>query len=214
VNVRARSRYGPAEVTWRLTVPAEMALDLSSHSGNIRVTGAKGEVSVETVEGDIAVQGGTGYVSLQSADGSVELSGSSGRIRINAIDGDIAIRGAKGSLRANAVDGEILAQDIESGDVELSTVDGNILFAGAIQAGGRYRVSSHDGDVTVIAPAINADVSVSTFSGEFESDFPVTLSGPQPRKRMSFTLGSGGARLELESFDGTISLRKGSGRKP
>jgi DUF4097 and DUF4098 domain-containing protein YvlB len=214
LSVRARWRHGPAEVTWRLTVPAEMALDLASQSGNIRVTGVKGEISVETVEGDIAVQGGSGYVSLQSADGSIELSGSSGRIRINAIDGDIAVRGANGSLRVNAVDGEILAQDIESGDVELNTVDGDILFAGAIRAGGRYRATSHDGDVTVIVPAINADVSVSTFSGDFESDFPVTLSGPQPRKRMSFTLGSGGARLELESFDGRISLRKASGRKP
>jgi len=42
-----------------------------------------------------------------------------------------------------------------------------------------------------------------------ESDFPITLSGITPGKRMNFTMGNGSARLEIESFDGTVSLRKG-----
>jgi environmental stress-induced protein Ves len=214
VNVRARARYGPAEVTWRLTVPADMALDLSSQSGDVRVTGTKGEVSVSTVEGDITVQGGAGFVSLESVEGDIELSSTSGRITVSTVDGEVTVRGASGDLKVSAVDGDVVLEDIESSNLETNTVDGDIRFSGSIRSGGRYRLSSHDGDVTVTAPVINAEVLVSTFSGDFESDYPVTLTGTQGRGRMSFTLGTGGARLEVESFDGTVALRKGSGRRP
>jgi DUF4097 and DUF4098 domain-containing protein YvlB len=213
VSVRARSRYGPPEVTWRLTVPADMALSLSSHSGNVSVTGVKGELSISSVEGNIVAQGGSGFVSLQSVEGTIELTDVTGRIAVSTVDGDLVVRNARGSLKGNTVDGEIRLEGIESDEVDASSVDGGITFEGAIRSGGRYHISSHDGDVAVIAPSISADVSVSTFSGDFESDFPVVLTGSQKGRRMNFTLGGGGARLELESFSGTISLRKTTARK-
>ncbi|MEO8139030.1 MAG: DUF4097 family beta strand repeat-containing protein [Gemmatimonadota bacterium] len=213
VSIRAHHRYGPSEVSWKLTVPADMALELSSQSGDIVVDGTRGEVNVSTVEGKVTVRGGTGFVTLQSVEGDIDLSDASGRIGVTTVDGSVTVRGAHGDLKASAVDGEILLEDIESSNVEANTVDGEIRFSGAIRDGGRYRLSSHDGDVTVTAPVINASVVVSTFSGDFDSDFPVTLTGNTARKRMSFTLGSGTARLELESFDGTVSLRKSGGRR-
>jgi DUF4097 and DUF4098 domain-containing protein YvlB len=146
-------------------------------------------------------------------EGDIELRDASGRISLTTVDGSVKASGLRGDLKVSAVDGEILLDDVESTNVEASTVDGEIRFSGAIRDGGRYRLTSHDGDVTVTAPIINASVSVSTFSGDFESDFPVTLSGSTARKRMSFTLGTGGGRLELESFDGTVALRKGTGRR-
>jgi DUF4097 and DUF4098 domain-containing protein YvlB len=215
IRLRGRARYGPSEVSWRLTVPTDLALDLSSQSGDVRVSGTKGEVAVSTVEGNITVEGGGGFISLQSVEGDVTLSGTAGRIKVTTVDGKIDVRRADGDIKANAVDGDILLDDIESSGVEATTVDGDIAYNGAIRVGGRYSLSSHDGDVTLTAPSISAEVTVSTFSGDFESDYPVTLSGTQNRGRMNFTLGSGGAHLDLESFDGTVSLRKGSGaRKP
>ena len=57
--------------------------------------------------------------------------------------------------------------------------------------------------------AADADVSVSTFSGEFETDLPVTISGTtRAGRQFGFTLGRGGAQLHLESFDGTIRLER------
>jgi DUF4097 and DUF4098 domain-containing protein YvlB len=214
VAVRGRSRYGPPEVEYRITVPADMGLEISAHSGDVQIDGSRGEIEVQTTEGRITVNGGSGRVSLSSVEGDVQLMGASGRISVSAVDGSVTIRGARGDLQINAVDGAILLEDIDAQSVEASTVDGGIEFSGPIRDGGRYRLSSHDGDVTVTAPSINAAVSVSTYEGEFVSDFPVTITGTRSRKRLDFTLGSGSARLELESFDGTIALRKGSGRKP
>lgn len=213
VSVHAHSRYGPPEISWRLTVPADMALELSSQSGEISVEGTRGELNVSTVEGGITVKGGSGFVTLESVEGNIVLNDASGHIALSTVDGSVKVRGARGDLKASAVDGEIQLEEIESGNVEASTVDGEIRFSGELRDGGRYHLSSHDGDVTVTAPVINATVSISTFSGDFESDFPVTLTGNSARKRMHFTLGTGSARLELESFDGTVALRKGSGRR-
>ena len=55
-------------------------------------------------------------------------------------------------------------------------------------------------------PVANATVSIATFNGEFESEFPVTLTEARKGKRFSFTLGSGSAQVTLESFQGTIRL--------
>ena len=49
-------------------------------------------------------------------------------------------------------------------------------------------------------------MSVSTFNGEFASDFPVTLTETRKGKRFNFTIGSGSAQVTLESFQGTIEL--------
>jgi Putative adhesin len=212
LSLHGKARYGPAEVTWRLTVPAEMALQLRSQSGDVRIEGTRGSVSVETVEGGIEVHGGRGFVSLQSVEGNLVLTDAAGRVNLATVDGTITVRGAKGDLRASAVDGAILLDDIESHNVEASTVDGDIRLDGTIHEGGEYHLSSHDGDVTVIAPAISATVSVSTYDGDFESDFPVTVGGITAGKRMTFTMGTGTARLELESFDGTVALRRSGAR--
>jgi DUF4097 and DUF4098 domain-containing protein YvlB len=209
ITVHASGHRGPAtDVDFKLTVPAGIDLNLSSQSGDIHVDGVKGAVSAETVEGAITVQGGAGDVSLRSVEGDVTLSGARGRIELNSVDGVIRLTDAIGELRAETVDGEITLEGIDASSAEASTVDGNILYRGTFKENGRYRFSSHDGDVTVSVPIINAAVTVSTFSGDFESDFPVTLTSTRSGKRMNFTLGTGSARLELESFDGTIRLEK------
>ena len=217
ISVSASTRYGPAEVTWRLTVPPDLALELSAHSGDVTVTGVKARIEVSSVEGGVTVRGGVGQVALETVEGDVLLEDANGYMTLSSVDGDIAVRNSAGGLQVNTVDGEVLLDGVRSDNVQANTVDGDIHLVGEILASGRYHLTSHDGDVTVTAPSIDAEVSISTFSGDFESDFPVTLTRVSDRRRMSFTLGKGGARLELESFDGSVALRKGtrvSGAKP
>lgn len=210
VRVSAAARHGPAEITWRLTVPPELALDLSAHSGSVTISGSRGRIDVYSIDGDISVRGGSGQIALETVEGAVTVEDADGYMRLSSVDGDITVRNSAGGLQATTVDGRIMLDGIRSDNVRASTVDGDIDLAGEVRPGGRYALTSHDGNVTVTAPAIDADVSVSTYDGEFVTDFPVTLTRVSDRRRMSFTLGKGGARLELESFDGTVALRKGT----
>jgi hypothetical protein len=55
-------------------------------------------------------------------------------------------------------------------------------------------------------------VFVRTFQGDFTSDFPIQLpegqSAREGSKRFNFTLGSGSARIEVQSFNGDIILAR------
>ena len=79
--------------------------------------------------------------------------------------------------------------------------------------GGRYRLTSHNGSITVAVPeSSNATFAVRTYNGGFNSNLPVK-GDRDPRevqkgRRVLFTLGTGSAEFELESFSGGIRLRK------
>src|SRR5438094_27709 len=110
------------------------------------------------------------------------------------------------NLTAETVNGDITLRRIESSNAEANTVNGDITYDGTIKDGGRYRFATHDGSLRVSVPEkANVAVSVSTFNGEFNSCFPVQLTG-KAKHRFNFTIGSGSARLELESFDGDIKI--------
>jgi hypothetical protein len=213
VSVRTEGRRGPASaVDLAITVPAWMSLDLSGVYTDVKVEGAKGPVTVETVQGEVSVTGGDGIVSLSSVQGSVDLRGARGRIEVHSVNEDVTVSETTGEIRAETINGEVKLAKVDATALDASTVNGDVTYDGPIHDGGRYSLSSHNGDITIAAaPTTNAVVSVSTFSGDFESEFPVTLTNGRKGRRFDFTLGKGGAQIELESFQGTIRLvRPGS----
>jgi DUF4097 and DUF4098 domain-containing protein YvlB len=114
---------------------------------------------------------------------------------------------ASGEITAETVNGEIVLERVDATSLEATTVNGDVGYDGPIRTNGRYTLSSHNGDVTLaMAPNSSATVDVSTFNGEFESEFPVTMREARKGKRFNFTLGSGSAQVSLESFQGTVQL--------
>jgi hypothetical protein len=208
LKVSASGRRGAShEVDYQLTVPAAMDLTLGGVYADVSVEGSTGRIAVETVQGDVVVRGGRSLVTLHSTNGDVEATGVQGRLEANSTNGTVTIEDAEGEVYAEGVNGDVSLRGIRSGNVDVSTVNGSIDYHGTVQDEGTYRLSTHNGDVTMTVPAAaNATVTVSTFSGDFESDFPVTLTGGRQGKRFSFTIGSGKATMELESFQGSIHL--------
>ena len=212
VEVRARSSRGvplPGRVDYRITVPRWMALVLSGIYTDVSVEGTKGEVSVETVKGDVNVRGGEGFVKLSSIQGSVTVDGARGRLEASSVNEGVNVSDVVGDVSVEAVNGDVQLRGIVSLLVEAATVNGDVTYIGAVRDGGRYRFASHNGDLIVAIPErANATVSVATFDGEFESSFPVQLTEARKGRRFNFTLGSGSAQIDLETFDGTIKLSR------
>jgi len=212
INIHsAGGRGGPPNVDYTLTIPSWMAVRLSGVTAEMRLEGVQGSVSAETVEGDVVVVGGGGLVSLRSVEGEVSLTDAKGKIDVNSVNSDVKVRNASGELQAETVNGDVNLIQVQSDNVEATTVNGDINYDGTIRANGRYRMTTHNGDVTIVIPeGTGAQVSVSTFQGDFESAFPVTLT-ERHGKRFDFTIGNGSARIELESFGGTIHLVRPGG---
>lgn len=178
----------------KIVAPSWMPLNVSGIHTDVTIEGTKGRVRVDTVHGDIVVTGGRGQIEL------------------NAVNQDIHLTDASGTVISETVNGDLILQRIASDSVEASTVNGEIFYEGTIRDHGVYHFTSHNGDIAVSLPkTANATVSVSTFSGDFSSYFPVTMSESKPGRRYCFTVGKGTAQVELESFQGTIHIfRPGS----
>jgi DUF4097 and DUF4098 domain-containing protein YvlB len=104
--------------------------------------------------------------------------------------------------------------------VRAKTTSGGILYDGTIDAAGRYELSSHSGDLKLRVPRdASAQLTVSTWSGAIDSDFPITLKpgehgiGVTRSKRFVFAIGGGGARITAETFSGDITIAS-NGRGP
>jgi len=216
VSVRTEGRRGPpATVDMTITVPAWMAIDLSGVYTDVTVEGSQAPVTVETVQGDVDVTGGAELISLQSVQGHVRLRGARGRMELRSVNEDVVVRDAEGDVTAETVNGSVDLSGVKATNLEATTVNGDVTYDGPIRNDGRYTLSSHNGDISLaVAEGTSATVSVSTFSGEFESAFPVTLRETRKGKRFNFTLGSGSAQVSLESFQGTVSLVRPGGARP
>jgi hypothetical protein len=175
----------------RLTVPAWMNLDISGIHTDVVIAGTEGQVRVETVHGDVVVKGGRRSIDLAT------------------VNQDICLSDASGTVAAETVNGDAYLWRIDADSVSVSTVNGEIAYEGTIKDEGAYRFASHNGDIALGIPRdAKAAVAVSTFSGEFESNFPVTLTEARGGKRFQFCVGGCSARVELESFQGTIQIYK------
>ncbi|HXW06687.1 MAG TPA: DUF4097 family beta strand repeat-containing protein [Vicinamibacterales bacterium] len=210
VVIRARGSAGPAAVDYEVTAPNWMPIKVSGTYTFVSIEGAQSEVSAETVRGDIVVKGGTGFVTAKSIEGEVIVEGARGKVNVSSVNEGVRITGASGDIVAETTNGDIALTQIESQSVDVTTVNGDILYEGSIMAGGRYRLGTHNGDVTLGVPeTANATFSVRTYSGDFSNNLGLKAVGEVRRgRRTTYVLGSGAAEVELESFNGTVRIRR------
>jgi DUF4097 and DUF4098 domain-containing protein YvlB len=200
-------------VDYQITVPRWMPVNLSGTYLDASIEGTTAEVTVETVHGNARVVGGNGAVSLRSVEGVITVDKASGRVQATTVNEGIRITNSTGEITAETTNGDIFIDSAQTSNLEAFTVNGEVTFNGTIRDNGVYRLGTHNGDIRVgLGGANNATIFVRTFQGDFAADFPVQLpAGQNPRsgsKRFNFTLGSGSARIELQSFGGDIVLAR------
>ena len=120
------------------------------------------------------------------------------------------------TCRPRSTNGSIILDRIDSGNVDLYTVNGNISYDGADQGQGALPPDdAQRADRDAGADKANVTLTVRTYNGGFRSTFPLKLRRSEPRKkRFTVTLGNGSAHVELESFGGTIALRRPGDPRP
>lgn len=214
LRVRARSGRGPSSlVDYTFTVPRWMPVNLSGTYLESTIEGTTAEVTVESVHGNIRVVGGTGNVNLRSVEGIITVEKATGKVQATTINEGIRLNNVSGDVTAETMNGDIVIENAQTTSLEVSTVNGDVTFNGTMRDGGAYRLTTHGGDLRVgLGGAPNATVFVRTFQGDFSADFPIQLpegqSAREGSKRFNFTLGSGSARIELQSFNGDIVVAR------
>lgn len=214
IRVRTQSERGrPGLVDYRISVPRWMPINLSGTYLEADVEGTSAEVTVETVGGNIRVSGGSGAVTLRSVEGTITVEKTTGRVQANAVNEGIRLSNTQGEVIVDSINGDVVIENAQTSSLETSTVNGDVTFNGTVRDNGVYRLTTHGGDIRVgLGGAPSAIVFVRTFQGDFTADFPIQLpegqSARSGSKRFNFTLGSGSARIEVQSFNGDIHLAK------
>jgi hypothetical protein len=146
-------------------------------------------------------------VEVRSVAGEIVVEDATGGVRASSQSDDVTLRRVSGSVEVHSGDGDITLYDMRSSSVRAEAQDGDVTFSGSIIAGGDYGFFVHDGDAVIEMPAAaGARVRVSTFDGEFQSDFTVRVERFTSGRQFDFVVGDGAARMEIEVFDGDINL--------
>jgi DUF4097 and DUF4098 domain-containing protein YvlB len=218
LSVRSRSVRGgpPRSLDYTISIPKWMAVAVNGTYADVTMQDVGGDVTVETTRGDITVTGGSGFISLKSVQGEISLDKAKGRIEVRAVNEGIRLADISGDLSAESTNGSIILDRIDSANVDLYTVNGNISYDGPIKDKGLYRLTTHNGLIAMALPErVGAVLTVRTYNGGFRSTFPIkTEDAANPKKRFTVTLGNGSAHVELESFGGTIALRRPGEPRP
>jgi hypothetical protein len=192
-----------------IRVPPWIDVEVGGSALDLDLSGIDGGVRVANVSGDVQVRDAGGAVDVRSIRGEVVVMDARGAVRASSQADDVTVRRVLGSVEAHSGNGDIILDQVESRSVRAEAQDGDIVFSGAVEDGGEYRFYLHDGDVLLELPAdVSARVHVSTFDGEFTSDFPVRVESFSAGRQFDFVLGAGGALIEIEVFDGEIRLAR------
>ncbi len=208
-------------VDFQLTVPPRLDLHVEGMALDVDIQGAEGQVEVTTVQGPIRIVGGRGSIVLESVNGEITVERAQGKLEVNGVAGGVSIKDCSGEIVAESVGGPITLEGITSHDVEVGSVGGTVRYTGSIQDEGMYTFGSHGGEIWLYLPDdVNARVDLVTLAGGIEVDYPGAPSEPTRgrgipglnEKELNFDLGTGSARIEVETFGGTVHVvRQGGG---
>jgi lia operon protein LiaG len=184
-------------------------LRLDGASADIRATDTKGRLNIDTGSGDVVVSGAEGDLEIDTGSGDVRVDRARGaELEIDTGSGDVIggsltfdrgdISTGSGGIRMESFTGPALELETGSGDV-------NVLLTGSPN---RLDVETGSGDVTIrVAADVDASIELSTGSGDFEVDFPLTLTRRSDNS-LSGRMGNGKGRITIETGSGDIAIKK------
>ena len=208
LEISSDARRGPANIVdYEISAPAWMRLSLDGMYCDMTIEGTRAEVKAETLNGNILVKGGSGTLNLSSVQGTIHVEGSRGRLELNSVSEGITVLDAEGDITAETIIGYVDLRRIRSKSVEVGTLSGEVLYDGTFQEGGQYSFVSHSGDIMLGVPeGTSATFNIATLDGEVVNLFPVEGLQHPTKRRTTFRVGSGSAKVDIESFNGNVRV--------
>lgn len=184
-----RSLFNNISVDYEISVPAAVALNLHSGSGDVEVDHVGRFLAATTGSGSVRVHGLSGPSDLRTGSGDVELQ--------QNVGGNVKAQTGSGSIRINGLDGSLNART-GSGDIE---ANGHIA--------GSSRLSTGSGSVRLgLSQESHFDLNASTGSGSIRVHFPGAPSGDERHQHLNGPVNGGGPLLEAHTGSGDIEINR------
>ncbi|HLQ51672.1 MAG TPA: DUF4097 family beta strand repeat-containing protein [Terriglobales bacterium] len=191
------------QVEYEVSVPSDCGVVIQNGSGVTRLDGVHSDVTLDAESGQIELSNITNaHVHVQTLDAPVTLT--------NIHSQHVEVVSSGGKVQMTNVTGHAVTAKTDSGEI---TYDGD--FAG----GGEYSLVNHTGNINVNLPATaSVDLAARSLKGTVQNDFPFRPKAAEAHpsansandKARAFlgTSNSGLSSVQLNSFSGTIRVRK------
>jgi DUF4097 and DUF4098 domain-containing protein YvlB len=191
------------------------AVSAKTNSGNITAKDVQSDFLAKSLSGGITAEGVKGLVNASNTSQEITVRNAGSDVHAVSISGDIRLECVKGRAEGNTVSGSVLLEG-NSGDIDATTTSGDVTFQGRIRPGGRYRLKSFSGAarMELAEPVPGFTATLSAYNGEIETDFALRVETPEQQGRINRRIvgryENGQAQITLDSFSGSIQLKKGS----
>lgn len=209
-------------IDYVIAVPTGASVAVKSISGDVIVSGVRGEVRAETISGDVSVDSAPNLALAKTVSGDVTArdAGGATTMVLSTVSGSVIASGLKvRTLQAGSVSGNVRLSGTQVERVEAKSVSGNIDFDAPLLKAGRYAFTSHSGNVRIVLSGNTGfELDADTFSGSVRSDVPVTLrtmgrNDPDQRRGASNrairgAYGDASALVAVRSHSGSVVITK------
>jgi DUF4097 and DUF4098 domain-containing protein YvlB len=181
---------------FEISVPEDAELQIHNDSGGVNVSNVLGDMNVETIAAGVDLEDTAGYLTVKTVGGAFQCLRCAGRLEVTSISGNFKLI------------------DLRSYYVRAQTSEGNILFNGSFLPNATYVLKNYSGAIEVrFSPGDSFDLSATSLKGKVHNEANLTPSShhhfvPRFGNALFGTFNSGRARVELNSFDGTINILK------
>ena len=216
VKVKVPRNSGRSDISSELVlrVPERSSLDVAGVSADIEVRGVFGEQRLHAVSGDVVTQAFESDISIEVVSGDVEVLGDRKAMhsKITSVSGDIDAAALHGDIESSTVSGDLTIADGRFERADVHTVNGDLVFRGAMVDGGRLDVETVNGSVNVqFDGEIEARYDIETFNGSIRNCF-----GPEaqrtsrytPGRELKFSEGSANTRVTIRTLNGGVRVCK------
>ncbi len=194
-----------------IMVPMTSRIEASTVSASQSASDLMGIVELETVSGSIELEGRPESVDVSSVSGTVMIDVETETVDASTVSGKLELRGTIRSVKASSVSGRIDLGTEGSEEVDVESVSAPIVIDHALSAAPDLSASSHSGSITLrLDRDASAEIDASSQSGRITNDL-----GPAAEERrygsgasLSFTLGRGDGRIDLETFSGSVRIEE------
>jgi lia operon protein LiaG len=226
---------GPREtetVDRTLSLPSGGTVRLKTFSGRVNITGSGGsqvvikavrratrerldDIRLEiTQSGNVIDIDANHRVRERRNDNVVETDfdiqvPSQVRLDLRTFSAPITVSNVGGDLEVEGFSSEIRLTDV-SGPKRIKTFSGEVTVQARSWADGDdMQVNTFSGDVTLRLPDnARGDITFDSFSGNFNSDLPVTLSSSSRRNFRGTLNGGGSTNFRLNTFSGSVRIQR------
>ena len=201
-----RTNYG-VSVSYNLTAPAGTGVTIDTVSGELMVTGLKGDVIAHAISGKIDLTNCSKVSSARTTSGDITLNNVQGaaNLEVEAISGDLHLTNVKATrVSASIVSGTIVASDVQADSASLSAMSGDLTYSGSVAPKGRYEFRAQSGTIKLGLTG-GFDLEARTFSGTVATEPALSMATTSANpKTVRGTVGNGGASVSVTTFSGSI----------